>query len=126
MNFLDLVKARYSARLYAETPIEAEKLEYVLECVRLAPSAKNRQPWRLHVVTDKALLAPIQQCYALDWIETAPCIIVVCGNHDEAWHRATDDKDHTNVDIAIATEHLCLAAAEQGLATCWVCNFDTV
>lgn len=35
-----------------------------------------------------------------------------------------DNKDHTDVDVSIAVEHLCLAAAEQGLGTCWVCNFD--
>ena len=36
----------------------------------------------------------------------------------------SDGKHHGNIDIAIAVEHLCLAATEQGLATCWVCNFD--
>ena len=35
-----------------------------------------------------------------------------------------DNKDHADIDIAIAVEHLCLAATEQGLGTCWVCNFD--
>ena len=43
--------------------------------------------------------------------------------HDEEWVRS-DGKKHGNIDIAIAVEHLCLAATEQGLATCWVCNFD--
>ena len=43
--------------------------------------------------------------------------------HDEEWVRS-DGKHHGNIDIAIAVEHLCLAATEQGLATCWVCNFD--
>ena len=46
-------------------------------------------------------------------------------NHNESWHRRADNKDHADIDIAIAVEHLCLAAAEQGLGTCWVCNFDT-
>lgn len=35
-----------------------------------------------------------------------------------------DGKDHADIDVAIAVEHLCLAATEQGLGTCWVCNFD--
>ena len=43
--------------------------------------------------------------------------------HDEEWVRS-DGKHHGDIDIAIAVEHLCLAATEQGLATCWVCNFD--
>ena len=43
--------------------------------------------------------------------------------HDEEWVRA-DGKHHGDIDIAIAVEHLCLAATEQELGTCWVCNFD--
>lgn len=38
--------------------------------------------------------------------------------------RKLDEKSHGDIDVSIATEHLCLAAAEQGLGTCWVCNFD--
>lgn len=49
---------------------------------------------------------------------------MACTNHDESWHRRADNKDHADIDIAIAVEHLCLAATEQGLGTCWVCNFD--
>lgn len=56
MNFLELVKARYSARKYANRPIEAEKLDYIMECVRFAPSAVNFQPWRFRIVTDEAVL----------------------------------------------------------------------
>ncbi len=56
MNFLELVKARYSARKYANRPVEAEKLDYIMECVRFAPSAVNFQPWRFRIVTDEAVL----------------------------------------------------------------------
>ena len=52
-------------------------------------------------------------------------LIACCGIHDEAWHRPSDGKDHTDVDLSIATEHICLAAAAAGLATCWICSFDT-
>ncbi|MDE6393734.1 MAG: nitroreductase family protein, partial [Duncaniella sp.] len=62
--------------------------------------------------------------YTRDWIKTAPEFIIACGVHDEAWHRQMDGKDHTDVDVSIAVEHLCLAATSLGLATCWVCNFD--
>lgn len=49
--------------------------------------------------------------------------MLVCENRNEAWTRRYDDKNHADIDVAIAIEHLCLAAAEQGLGTCWVCNF---
>ena len=122
MNFLDLVKARYSSRKYEARPVEAEKLDYIMECVRLAPSAVNLQPWRFRIVTDQETIAQLQTCYKRDWLSTAPCIIIACANHEESWHRRADNKDHADIDIAIAVEHICLAATEQGLATCWVCT----
>ena len=49
-NFLDLVKARYSARSYEQRAVEQEKIDYILECARLAPSAVNFQPWKFIIV----------------------------------------------------------------------------
>lgn len=124
MSFFDLVNKRYSVRSYEERQIEKEKMDYIMECVRLAPSAVNFQPWKFYIVTDREKLDAIKSTYKREWIQSAPCIIVACANHDESWHRRSDNKDHADIDLAIAVEHLCLAAAEQGLGTCWVCNFD--
>lgn len=124
MNFLDLVKKRYSVRSYLPRAIEADKMNYIMECVRLAPSAVNFQPWHFSIVTDSEKLSKLKSAYAREWIESVSCIIVACVDHREAWHRKADGKDHSDIDISIAVEHLCLAAAEQGLGTCWVCNFD--
>ena len=123
MNFLDLAKNRYSCRAYKSLDVEKEKLDYILECVRLAPSAVNKQPWLFHIVSNEEDKAKLQQCYNRDWFKTAPMYIIASILHDEEWVRA-DGKHHGNIDIAIAVEHLCLAATEQGMATCWVCNFD--
>ena len=123
MNFLELVKNRFSCRAYKSLNVEKEKLDYILECVRLAPSAVNKQPWRFHIVSSENEKANLQQCYNRDWFKTAPMYIIASILHDEEWVRA-DGKHHGDTDIAIAVEHLCLAATEQGLATCWVCNFD--
>lgn len=123
MNFLELVKNRYSCRDYQDRAVEQEKLNYVLECVRMAPSAVNRQPWNFYLVTDEAEQDKLRQCYGRDWFKTAPLYIIATIKHEEEWVRA-DGKHHGDIDIAIAVEHLCLAATEQGLATCWVCNFD--
>ena len=124
MNFLDLVKKRYSVRAYEKREIEREKMDYIMECVRLAPSAVNFQPWRFIEITEGEMLEALKSTYKREWIQSAPCIIVACANHEESWHRKMDNKDHADIDVAIAVEHLCLAAAEQGLGTCWVCNFD--
>ena len=125
MNFLELVESRYSCRAYQQHGVEKEKVDYVMGCVRLAPSAVNKQPWQFRIVTDEDEKAKLQQCYNRDWFKTAPMYVIASVLHDEEWVRA-DGKPHGNIDIAIAVEHLCLAATEQGLATCWVCNFDAV
>lgn len=123
MNFLDLVKQRYSCRSYQAKSVEQTKLDYVMECVRFAPSAVNKQPWRFHVITKDDDRKKLQQCYNREWFTTAPMYVIASVLHDKEWVRS-DGKHHGDIDIAIAVEHLCLAATEQGLATCWVCNFD--
>ena len=123
MNFLDLVKQRYSCRSYQAKSVEQEKVDYVMECVRFAPSAVNKQPWRFHVISSDSDKEKLRQCYNREWFTTAPMYVIASILHDEEWVRS-DGKHHGDIDIAIAVEHLCLAATEQGLATCWVCNFD--
>ena len=122
-QFLDLVRSRYSCRSYQPASVEQEKLDYIMECVRLAPSACNKQPWRFRVISSEEDRKKLCQCYNREWFATAPVCIIASVLHDEEWVRA-DGKHHGDIDIAIAVEHLCLAAAEQGLGTCWVCNFD--
>ena len=123
MNFLELARNRYSCRSYLSKSVEEEKLDYIMECVRLAPSAVNKQPWRFRRVTSDSDKQKLCQCYNREWFSTAPVYVIASILHDEEWVRA-DGKHHGNIDIAIAVEHLCLAATEQGLGTCWVCNFD--
>lgn len=124
MNLLALAKSRYSVRGYDSQPVSAEDLQYILECVRMAPSACNRQPWQFLVCQSEASLQKVRQCYPRDWFNTAPAVIICCINHEEEWVRPSDNHTHGIVDISIAAEHLCLAATERGLGTCWVCNFD--
>ncbi len=124
MTLKELCEARYSCRHYKDTPIEEEKLAYIKECVRLAPSAKNIQPWKFLLVTAPDELAKVCDCYGREWMRTAPAVVVCLEDKANAWTREEDGKNHADIDVAIATEHLCLAATEQGLATCWVCNFD--
>lgn len=122
-DFFELIGRRFSCRNYSDRQVSRDDIMRVLEAARMAPSACNRQPWRFFVATDDAVCQAIRSCYERDWINTAKNFIVCLGDHSEAWHRA-DGKDHTDVDIAIAVEHICLAATDMGLATCWICNFD--
>ncbi len=123
-SFLELVTRRYSVRKYVPRAVEASKIDYLLECARLAPSAVNRQPWRFIVVRQAASREALHQCYAREWFKEAPLYIVLCADEHQSWKRSFDGRDHGDIDVAIAAEHICLAAAEQGLGSCWVCNFD--
>ena len=115
MNFLELSKQRYSARNYSSDMIEQEKLYYILECARFAPSAVNYQPWHFFIVKSDNQKLLVQQSYPREWFTEAPLYIVVCADSSISWVRKSDNKNHSDIDAAIATEHICLAAAEQGL-----------
>ena len=125
-SFNSLAALRYSCRSYRPDAVSEDNIATLLEGARLAPSACNRQPWRFMVVRpeDAAGRAAISSAYNREWVTTAPCYIIVCGVPAEAWVRPADGHNHVDVDIAIATEHICLAATSLGLATCWICNFD--
>ncbi|MCX6272852.1 MAG: nitroreductase family protein [Bacteroidetes bacterium] len=123
MKFSDLALQRYSCRKYLPIPIKEENLEYILECGRIAPSAANLQPWVVILLTEKEGLEKIARAYPRDWFRQAPAVLVICGDHRASWKRA-DGKDHCDVDIAITTDHMTLAAAELGIGSCWICNFD--
>lgn len=124
MDFKKLCAERYSVRAYKSDALGADDLAYIKDCVRLSPSAVNRQPWRFLFCTGADYRERLQRCYDKEWFRTAPAYVLALGNRDEAWIRRYDGKNHADVDLSIAIEHLCLAAAERGLGTCWVCNFD--
>lgn len=123
-DFLQLCRLRRSVRSYQAREIPEDVMAYIEECTRWAPSAVNRQPWRFYVVRDTATLSLLHPCYDREWFREAPVCVVACRLTDEEWHRPADQKAHGDIDVAIAVEHLCLAAAEKGIGTCWVCNFD--
>jgi len=123
MGFLDIAKSRYSVRGYEKKEVEKEKILQVLEAGRLAPSAVNYQPVHFIVITEEEQKKKICETYPRGWLEEAPVIIVACGDHNLSWKRK-DGKDHCDIDLAIAVDHMTLAAADLGLGSCWICAFD--
>lgn len=123
-QYYELVCKRYSCRSYDPTrEVSDELVRAIVETAQLAPSACNRQPWRFVAVRNSdsraRMLAKSRPAF-LD----APVLLVACGVRSEAWVRPADSKNHIDVDLAIAVEHMCLAATSLDLATCWVCSFD--
>jgi nitroreductase len=123
MEFAQLIRARYSVRAYRTDPVEPEKLDRVLEAARLAPTAANRQPFRILVIPTAGRTEELGRIYARPWFVQAPLLLAACAVPAEAWIRR-DGKKYTDVDVTIAMDHLILAAANEGLGTCWVAAFD--
>ena len=123
MNFKELIEQRYSVRSYQDKEVEKEKLITILEAGQIAPSAVNNQPWHFIVVQESENHKQFSEIYHRDWFNEAPVYIVVCGDHKQAWKRNEDEKDHCDIDGAIAIDHMTLQATELGLGTCWICNF---
>ena len=123
MEFSELIERRYSVRAYKSSPVEDEKLDRVLQAARLAPTAANRQPFQFIVIHTAGREAELKRIYGRDWFVQAPLVICACGIPTQGWVRR-DGKSYNDVDVAIAMDHLILAAADVGLGTCWIGAFD--
>ena len=120
MDFLELAKKRYSVREYDSRPVEKEKLDKILEAAHVAPTAANLQPVKLIAVQEKEQLNKLAKAAN---IYHAPLAIIVCADHEKAWVRPFDQKQTTDIDASILTDHMMLQATELGLGTVWVCYF---
>ncbi len=123
MDFLHLARKRYSTRQFDSKTVEPDKLSRILEAGRIAPSAANYQPWYFIVITEIEQRKKFWSVYQQPWFMDARVYIVLCADHNTSWKRS-DGKDHSDIDIAIAADHMTLAATEIGLGTCWICHFD--
>ena len=124
MDFSELINKRYSVRAYKPDPVEDEKLQKVLEAARLAPTACNNQPFQFDSRAHRGRKEDLKRIYKADWFSNAPIVICGCAVTSEAWVRAYDGKNHCDVDVTIAMDHLILAATELGLGTCWIAAFN--
>ena len=87
MDFQDLIRGRYSARAYRPDPVPEEALARILEAGRLAPTAANRQPFRIVVLRAAGRQQALRRVYAREWFLQAPMVVCVCGVPAEAWVR---------------------------------------
>ena len=124
MDVYEAIRTRQSIRRYKPDPVPDDALNRVLDAMRLAPSAGNKQPWRFIVVKDAATREQLaNSTTGQEFIGHAPIIIVACGWEDRAYSKMGGYWNALRVDVSIAFDHLTLAAAAEGLGTCWIGSF---
>ena len=137
MDIFEAIKTRRSIRRFLDTPLEDEKLQKILESVRMSPSWANFQCWRFLVVKDRATREKISE---LSYVESfftplgykanparkglgeAPVVIVACADPSKSgviW-----DQHYYMTDLGIAAQTLMLSARALGLGTVFVGVFD--
>jgi nitroreductase len=122
MNFEQLSAQRHSVRRFTNKPVEAEKLELVLAAARNAPTAGNRQPQRILVISSPDGLQKIDRCTRCRF--GAPVVFLVGYDSSACWVRPFDNAKSGEIDASIVTTQMMLQAADIGLGTTWVMHFD--
>ena len=111
MDALDAIKTRRSIRAYRPDPVPAAIIEDIVDCGRLAATARNIQPWEFIVVTETATRRKLAEMIDTGrFIADAPvCIVVFCRN-----------VKYYLEDGSAAMQNMLLAAHAHGLGSCWV------
>jgi len=123
MDVKEAIEKRNSIRAYEDKPVPEDKLMRVLEAARLAPSGHNGQARKFIVVRDDERRQALGQAAGGQYhVHTAPVIIAaVAMNPKELMPCGIPTSP---VDLAIAIDHMTLAAVEEGLGTCWIGAFS--
>jgi len=123
------IKSRRATRTYKNKPIEKEKIDEIIECGLMAPSARNKQPWKFILVTSKDLIKEMgkriqnkvitnpRYSFVKERAKTkedaifysAPLVIFILGDKDNHW---------STIDCSLAAENMMLAAKSLGIASC--------
>jgi len=122
MNIYEIIEKRRSVRAYRDEDISDEKLKRILEAGRLAPSAHNSQEYKFVVVKDAKKRKNLAQAASSQrFIAQAPVIIAAVSLNPE--YLMESGVPTYALDLAIALDHMTLAAVEEGLGTCWIGSF---
>ena len=123
MEFYEVLKTRRSIRSYKPDAVPESALKNIAEAVNLAPTACNKQPFKLLLVRDPDMRKTICANTHFAFLSEAPVIAVMMTNESASWTRY-EGNPAADIDASIAMEHLVLAAATEGLGTCWICAFS--
>ena len=122
MEFKEVVKNRYSCKKYSDRPVESEKLTAILEAGRLAPTAKNLQEQHVYVLQSEEALAKLDSVTPCRY--GAPTVLIVAFDKSSVFTYPGGKRDSGVEDASIVATHMILAAADEGVNSCWINFFD--
>ncbi len=122
MDYMDIVKGRYSCKKYDGKQISKEQLDAILEAGRLAPTAKNLQEQRIYVVQSEAGIAKIDSVTPCRY--GAPTVLVVAYDKDNVYTYQGEKYNSGAEDVSIVATHMMLAAKALGVDSCWLNRFN--
>ncbi len=120
MEFENIIRKRTSVRKFSDKKVEQAKLAKILEAGRLAPTAKNNQPFKIFVVNSEEGLVKIDNASRCRY--GAKTVLIVCGNKEEAYHKG--DYSTYEMDSCIVATHMMLEATNIGVDNIWIESFD--
>ncbi len=122
MEFKEVIRKRYSCKAYSDRQVEDDKLNAILEAGRLAPTAKNLQEQHVYVLQSEEALAKIDAATPCRY--GAPTVLLVAFDSEDVFTYPGGKRDSGIEDAAIVATQLILAAADEGVDSCWLNNFD--
>ena len=122
MEFKQVIKDRYSCKRFTERRLEQEKLEAILAAGRLAPTARNLQEQHIYVAQSEAALAEIDKVTPCRY--GAPTVLIVAFDKNNVYTYPGEKHSSGIEDATIVATHMVLAAADEGVNSCWINHFD--
>lgn len=124
MDFSDLLEKRYSVRQLSDREVDDEQIKSILEAARLAPTAANRQPFKVWVLKSEEARKKAEGAFKFDFARKAQVIFVIGALPDKAWVRPADHHNFATIDAAIAATAMMYEVANLGLGTTWIGHFN--
>ncbi len=123
MTVLPVIESRFSSRDFISKKIDNDILDNIIEAGRLAPSAKNRQPWRFVVISEKSVKDVLNEaCYGAEVIEKSDTVIAVCTTNIN--YIMPNGQPAHLCDLTFATSFMLLQAEHEGLGSCIVTTYN--
>ena len=121
MEFSDIIRDRYSCKKYDGRQLSQEQLSAILEAGRLAPTAKNLQEQHVYVIQSEEGLAKVDEVTPCRF--GAPTVLLVAFNKDDVFTYPGGKRTSGVEDATIVATHMLLAAANEGVDSCWINKF---